>query len=313
MRVTHLLLHTAVYCILAGCNPQYLTPIKSINKESAYKVQIPADETIQNHGWSYVHTTLSDGGYRMRTFYPEKNQCTHLVSARDRNFQIKEGMYKEWWDNGFKKTEGQYQDNQKVGAWKNYSFDTGQLKNEMEHVNGKRNGMQKNYSKHGLSSSYTYVMEEKEGPFIIYDSTGIVINEGIYKADTLFEQSIVLDFDDSTVKHVEVMPGFPGCTNNGDDFEYRGCSQKKMLMFIYGTLKYPADARENGLEGASVIRFTVDKDGSLIDITPLRGLCQSIENECLRVVHAMPKWEPGMQDGKPIKVQFLLPIKFKLQ
>jgi TonB family protein len=260
-----------------------------------------------------VITSLANGQYRHRTFYPEKKQCTQLLTVTDKNFDIKEGEYKEWWDDGFKKVEGQYEADMKVGVWKNYSFDTGKLQSETIFVNGEKNGIQKNYGKHGLSTTYTYVNNQREGPFTVYDSTSIVVNQGTYRSDTLYEQSRDMSKDKPLLKVVEEMPRFPGCTNTGDEDAYKSCSQRKMLENIYGNIRYPADARENGLEGTAIIRFLVDKDGSIIDAVALRGLCRSIENECLRIVNDMPTWDPGKQDGKTVKVQFNLPIKFKLQ
>jgi protein TonB len=57
----------------------------------------------------------------------------------------------------------------------------------------------------------------------------------------------------------------------------------------------------------------VEKDGSITNVHAFKGICMAIKNECERVVGMMPKWEPGMQKGKPVRVFFTLPIKFKLQ
>ena len=313
MKIYQVILSVCILVSLATCTPRLASISAPRINWPSFKDQIPSNEKIVTETWTTVITSLANGQYRHRTFYPEKKQCTQMLTVTDKSFDTKDGEYKEWWDDGFKKTEGQYAADKKVGVWKNYSFDTGKLQSETIYVNGEKNGVLKNYDKHGLSSTYTYVSDEREGPFAVYDSTGIVVNEGTYKSDTLYEQSLDLPKDKSLFKIVEEMPRFPGCKNTGDDEEYAKCSQKEMLMNIYGNIKYPADARENGLEGTAIIRFVVNKDGSIVNAVALRGLCRSIENECLRIVNDMPTWEPGKQDGEPVKVQFNLPIKFKLQ
>ena len=313
MKINQIIIATYAFLSIAACTPRLASISAPRINWPSYKDQIPVDEKIVTEYWTTVVTSLANGQYRQRTFYPEKKQCTQMLTVTDKNFHTKDGAFKEWWDDGFKKTEGQYKLGKRVGVWKNYSFDTGELQSEAIYVDGEKNGVLKNYDKHGLSSTYSYVSDEREGPFTVYDSTGVVANEGTYRSDTLYEQSRDISTDKTLFKIVEEMPRFPGCTNTGDEDAYKSCSQRKMLENIYGNIRYPADARENGLEGMAIIRFVIDKDGSILDAVALRGLCRSIENECLRIINDMPTWEPGTQDGKPVKVQFNLPIRFKLQ
>lgn len=116
---------------------------------------------------------------------------------------------------------------------------------------------------------------------------------------------------------VEEMPRFPGCEDISDKAERKTCSQKKMLEFIYKNIKYPPIARENGVEGTVVIRFVVDKSGKVQEPTILRDIGAQCGSEALRVVEMMnkmgKKWIPGKQRGKPVKVYFNLPVKFKLE
>ncbi len=309
MKIVKALFWISILVSLSACSPRLGGAGKYASSWPSYKDQIPEGEKVDGSGWAVMYTSLADGKHRVRRFYPEKKQCTHWITARDKNFLIKEGEYKEWWDDGFKKIEGQFENNERVGLWKNYSFDTGKLTQESEYKDDRIVGKQKNYSKHGLSVTYTYVEGIKEGPFVMYDSTGLVTNEGQYKADTIFEQTSSRKLYSS----VEVMPKFSGCTFTGDETVDNACAQKRMLEYIYTNIKYPRDAREFGFEGTAIIRYTIDKNGKITDAVAVRGLCRSIENECLSLVKSMPNWDPGTQDGKPVKVQFNLPIRFKLQ
>ena len=89
------------------------------------------------------------------------------------------------------------------------------------------------------------------------------------------------------------------------------------MEFIYKNIKYPPIARENGVEGTVVIRFVVDKDGSVDEPKILRDIGAQCGAEALRVVNMMnnmpQKWIPGKQRGKPVKVYFNLPVKFRLE
>lgn len=86
-----------------------------------------------------------------------------------------------------------------------------------------------------------------------------------------------------------------------------------LLQYIANKIKYPAIARENGIDGTVYVEFIIDKDGSVTDAKILRGIGGGCNEETLRVVNAMPKWKPGRQQGNPVKVKFTLPIKFQLQ
>lgn len=114
------------------------------------------------------------------------------------------------------------------------------------------------------------------------------------------------------------MPRFPGCEDmKGSDAEKEECAKKKLLEFIYGNLKYPAIARENGVEGNVVIQFVVDKDGSVKDINIVRDIGAGCGTAAQTAVESMnnmgKKWTPGKQLGRPVKVLYTLPIKFKLE
>lgn len=114
------------------------------------------------------------------------------------------------------------------------------------------------------------------------------------------------------------MPRFPGCEDeSGDDMDKRRCSDKKLLAFIYNNIKYPSEAREKGTEGACVIQFVVEKDGSIADAKVVRDIGSQCGTEALRVVNLMKsegiKWIPGKQGGRAVRVQFNLPIRFKVE
>jgi len=99
---------------------------------------------------------------------------------------------------------------------------------------------------------------------------------------------------------VEEMPSFPG----GDQEMYR---------FIGKNIEYPRMAKESGISGRVFVTFVVEKDGRVTDVAILRGIGGGCDEEAIRVIKSMPKWNAGMQRGKPVRVQFRMPIKFTLQ
>ena len=111
---------------------------------------------------------------------------------------------------------------------------------------------------------------------------------------------------------IDEMPHMASCQNEDKEAQSQ-CSDKTMLMAIYKNIKYPAFAREVGIEGSAIIRFYIDKDGSMKDITVMRGLCDEIKAECERIMPFIPQWNPGLQKGEAVKVYFNLPIRFRLE
>lgn len=99
---------------------------------------------------------------------------------------------------------------------------------------------------------------------------------------------------------VEAEPEFPG-------------GMEALMKYLSENIKYPEQAKKENIQGKVYMRFVVEKDGSIVDAEILRGIGGGCDEEALRVVNAMPKWEPGKQKGTPVRVQYNLPIVFKLQ
>ncbi|MCK4663484.1 MAG: energy transducer TonB [Bacteroidales bacterium] len=98
---------------------------------------------------------------------------------------------------------------------------------------------------------------------------------------------------------VEDMPEFPG-----GDLELR--------KFIAQNVKYPEIAKENGIQGKVFIQFVVNKKGLVEKVKVMRGVDPSLDKEAIRVILSMPKWKPGKQRGKAVKVSYTVPINFQL-
>lgn len=109
----------------------------------------------------------------------------------------------------------------------------------------------------------------------------------------------VPDTDSSVFMVVENPPSFPGGDNARMDF-------------LVKNLVYPKHAREAGIEGTVFVTFVIEKDGIVSNIEIIRGIGGGCDEEAVRVMKLMPKWTPGKQNGKEVRVQYNMPLKFKL-
>lgn len=99
---------------------------------------------------------------------------------------------------------------------------------------------------------------------------------------------------------VEQMPMFPG----GD---------AALMSYLANNIHYPTVAAENGVQGRVVVGFVVERDGSITDVSVLRGVDPSLDREAMRVVKSMPRWTPGKQNGSAVRVKYQVPVAFRLQ
>jgi periplasmic protein TonB len=120
----------------------------------------------------------------------------------------------------------------------------------------------------------------------VQEFTPIVVQEEEIAEDVIF-----------TV--VEDQPSFPG-------------GEEARIRYLQENLRYPQMAREAGIQGTVFVTFVVERDGSVTDVRVIRGIGGGCDEEAVRVVRNMPRWEPGRQRGQPVRVQFNMPIRFVL-
>lgn len=144
---------------------------------------------------------------------------------------------------------------------------------------------------------------------IVEDETSIDEDLEILDAEDQSENTVVEnvsdlgDYDGEDTGETEIfvvvedMPSFPG----GD-----------VTKWISKNVKYPVLAMENGIQGKVYIQFVIEKDGSITDVKVVRGVDASLDKEAVRVIKSMPKWKPGKQRNKPVRVSYTLPINFQL-
>lgn len=166
-----------------------------------------------------------------------------------------------------------------------------------------------------LNRNYTVVTEEVDS------STGYTIEqikEEVFIFDNETKKETMREFtkDVKVYKTPDAMPVFEGCGKISDNDEKKDCSNKNMLKFIYTNLKYPKEAKDQGIQGMVVTQFIIDKDGKIANPKIVRELGGGTNEAVLKVINSMNEevtWTPGRVDGKNVAVQFTLPVKFKLE
>ena len=86
----------------------------------------------------------------------------------------------------------------------------------------------------------------------------------------------------------------------------------ELMKYLQKNIKYPSICQEQGIQGRVIVQFVVEKDGSITDVQVIKAINPYLDKEAVRVVSTMPKWSPGKQRGKPVRVRFTLPVTFRL-
>lgn len=174
------------------------------------------------------------------------------------------------------KSYSSYKDKKLEGKLKEW-YENGQIRKDIEHKDGKLNGQLLTYWDNGKPKR---IDSFKNGKLI----DGKCINSD-------GKETIHYDY--------EKMPEFPGGLN-------------ELMQYLVKETKYPNKSRRNEIEGLVLVGFVVNKNGTISDIKIVQSVNDELDEEAMRVVKKMPKWEPGMIDGEAVRVSFNLPFKFRL-
>lgn len=114
------------------------------------------------------------------------------------------------------------------------------------------------------------------------------------------QKTVISQSNQSVYDQVEQMPEFPG-------------GMPAMIEFLQTNLKYPKDAIKQQVGGRVMVMFVVETDGTLSNVRVAKKVFPSLDSEAVRVVKTMPKWKPGKEKGRPVIVNFTLPVVFSLK
>ena len=105
------------------------------------------------------------------------------------------------------------------------------------------------------------------------------------------------DSDNEVYSMVDERAQFPG-------------GQNEMLKYLQENLQYPEAAKANNVHGRVIVKFIIERDGSLSDIKVMKGIGSGCNEEAIRLIQSMPKWKPGKNKGKEVRVSMMVPVNF---
>lgn len=144
------------------------------------------------------------------------------------------------------------------------------------------------------------VPDEEEIEQEIEVNLDVEITEETVIEDIIFEEAPEEEKADEIFTIVEDQPSFQGGGNAA------------FLKWVGKNLKYPSQAQRMGIEGKVYVQFVIEKDGSVTDVQAIKGIGGGADEEAVRVIKSAPKWTPGKQRGRPVRVRMILPISFQL-
>ena len=152
------------------------------------------------------------------------------------------------------------------------------------------------FSADGTPGNDFFITEaKKNGDTTMYNIETFSVSGSLF--ETLLD--VATSTKDTVYQIAEEMPEFPG-------------GVEALMDFVGKNVKYPEEAKEKEISGRVFVSFVIEKDGSVSNVKVLRGIGGGCDEEAVRVIKGMPKWKPGMQKGKPVRVSYMMPINFKL-
>ena len=209
----------------------------------------------------------------------------HYYSA---DLKIKDGEYESYFYNGNLEIKGTYKNDRMDGSWMAYNKDKNFIEEKANYQNDLRNGKTFTFYGNGKLKRMDVFVRDTAVLSTCYDSTGNILDCELIKDTVAYIKA-------------EIMPAFP---DGG---------VPALMHFLQKNIRYPIEAAEKGLEGKVIVKFYLDTDGSVKDPVVIKdGVGGGCADEAIRVVKSMPKWTPGFQKGKPVKVYYTLPVTFKI-
>ena len=269
---------------------QYTLPVKFTLKKK--EVATENDTIYFNSDWNkclkeeakyYRIVEKQDVGYLVKDIFMGSNAPQMISNCSGLDPLIKNGKCTFYFDNGKKSSEGNYENNKQTGTWVSY-FEDGKKSSVGNYQNEKQSGI------------WTIWQEDVKDSLVADCALGGTYKNIHVPANQTYNNEYNVSYK------IEVMPEFPG-------------GERAMMNFIQLSLNYPHYERDAGITGTSYVNFVVEEDGTIAEVKILRGLSggSGCDKEALRVINSMPKWKPGSQYGKPVRVYFNLPIKFALR
>jgi TonB family protein len=244
-------------------------------------------------GAAFYRTVQEAGeGFILREYYMPSGKVRFIAECLEYEPDIiYHGKVKHYYEDGTLMKEGQYDDDYATGVFVEY-YETGAVRQRKEYQSADKELYLQYYTPDGqeqLSNGNGLISSTAEAGETSYSEI----------KDYLLAISYRVKAGDTIYTIVEKPAEYPG-------------GMKAMMQYLQSTVRYPADARQLGIQGSVFTSFVVDKNGKVSDLTTVKGVSADLDAEAFRVITTMPRWQPASVRGKAVKSRFVLPIKFKL-
>jgi TonB family protein len=242
--------------------------------------------------------TQNDSSFIL-SLYDNRAVLQEKITFTDKKLEVRKGLY-QLYENGNLMAEGHYNRGYKVGEW-NYYYANKQPFEKVNYVWGKRHGNYKKYWDNGqLKEESAYNMDLLTGNRTMFYKNGNAALKEVYEDGKKVAGSY-FDIEGNAVKATNVIqpPSYPG-------------GVQAFYQFLSREMKYPANARKNGVAGTVKLSFTVMQDGRIDDVKVIESPDDELSREAVRVMRYNIKWNPGTELGEPVKMKYGIPIKFSL-
>ena len=279
-----------------------------------YAEQMEEDSEVLRT-WYHYTVEKTDPAFVLKKYYPETKQITDFYTYTTATFTKKDGKCAEWWDNGNKKLEGQYEMGEQADEWSYYDATTGLKSAAGFYRKNVKEGSWKffNTTSGNIMMQNNYTNNDKNGPFMVFDDNGSIVGKGRYfngELDTVnweienfddYEYLLKYNFPDVSY-HVDTMITFKICADLMAEDSKITCMEEN-LYDVFDKLEAPEIIRKMSIEGNIQVSFTISKTGELKDVVVDRGLCKELKEVCKTELAKIP-WLPAVKDGKAVEMRY---------
>ena len=265
--------------------------------------------------WYHYTVEETDPAFILKKYNPDTKQMTDFYKYTSDALTRKDGECAEWWDNGNKKLEGQYEMGEQAGEWNYYNATTGLKSASGFYRKNVKEGVWKffNTTSGNIMMQNNYTNDDKNGPFMIFDDNGSIVGKGRYfngdldtvnwKIDNFSDYEYLLEYNFPYISYnVDTMITLKNCSDLTAEDSKIACMEESM-QDIFSEIEFPDILSEMNIDGDVQMSFTVSKTGELKDIVIDRGLCKELTDLCKATLEKT-EWSPAMKNGKTIDMRY---------
>ena len=265
--------------------------------------------------WYHYTVEKTDPAFVLKKYYPETKQLTDFYTYTSESLAKKDGKCAEWWDNGNKKLEGQYEMGEQAADWSYYDATTGLKSATGFYRKNVKEGSWKffNTTSGNIMMQNNYTNNDKNGPFMIFDDDGNIVGKGQYfngeldtvnwMIDDFNDYEYLLEYNFPNVSYnVDTMITFKICADLTAEDSKMACMEEN-LYDVFDKLEAPEIVREMGIEGNIQVSFSISTTGELKDVVIDRGLCKELKDVCKTELEKI-ECLPAMKDGKVVEMRY---------